>query len=378
VRYSVRRLLHPPPLNYPRELLVDCDAPLSKTHACNEEACSVDCALGEWTPFADGPCSVTCGKGFQVERRRVVEGPIGKGKLCPAYSEPNIRVRYKECSMADECKPKCDLVDEAQDAGGRLYGACSEVCSRNNGKRSTMQVIQRKDQLATSTSCGADIKEVPCGVECSTINFFPGEPGRLPRIGKWAEILLVFYLDNNAAEMKLEAPKGFEIGKVDMPDGTKQCMLKDHNIPRLKRCRIEEKKGKMVAVFDLLNALEPRNSTRSGGTRQPQYEVRFYVKSPSECEGGFNERGACKGTPGRFDWTMHIISSDYDSYTAEHEKAGFEVYNDHAKEWSPLPHTSSSALVEDEFLNGAMQEKELSGTETDMGGNLVSKEIASS
>lgn len=373
-RYSIRRLLHPPPASYPSELLIGCDGALSQTHKCNEDACHVDCELGDWTPFADGPCSVTCGKGFEVQRRRVVEGPIGKGKLCPAYSELNVRVRYKECEATEPCVPRCDVEAKGEE---QLFGGCSSWCVRNEGHREAFPVITRKEHGATNATCNAEHKSLPCGVKCRSINFFPGAVGRLPRIGKWAEMVLVFFLNNVAEGLELEAPEGFKIGKElqarEASDAAENlCLLKNHNIPRLKRCRVVERcKGpqntlcREKAVFDLYNALEPMFKLGTGSAEessiQPQYEVHFYVKSPSSCEAGFNSHGACKVTDGAWDWSLKTWNNEDDGYSSERERGGFEVYNDHAKEWRQAKYTEISPDQENEFLQGDIDIQEVNG-----------------
>jgi len=228
--------------------------------------------------------------------------------------------------------------------------------------------MNRKEPEATVKTCKADVKEIPCGVECSMINFFPAESGRLPRIGKWNEIALVFFLNNVAEGMSLEAPEGFDIGRMA---ATKEqpyelCLLKDHNIPRLKRCRVDAtKNGRVRATFDLYNALEPKFTTAEYGTYQPQYEIRFYVKTPATCEGGFNSRGACKTAPGAWDWTLHTWNNEDNGYSLEHERAGFEVYNDHAREWHQVEHVQRPVEEETAFLSGKLDEAEMAGTTDD-------------
>jgi len=360
-RYSVRRLLHPPPANYPSELLVKCDGALSQTHKCNEDPCNVDCELGEWTPFADGPCSVTCGKGFEVQRRRIVEGPIGQGKLCPAYNELNVRVRYKECEAPEPCVPRCDIEAEGKEL---IYGGCSASCQINEGHRDAFAVIARKEHSATNETCNTESKRIPCGVKCRSINFFPGVAGRLPRIGKWAEIVMVFFINSVAEGLELEAPEGFQIGRMNGPNAAENlCLLKSHNIPRLKRCRIAKEckppqntSCRDKAVFDLYNALEPTmRASAEKSTIKQQYEVHFYVKSPSSCEGGFNSHGACRVTGGAWDWSLKTWNNQWSSdhgYSSEHERGGYEVYNDHAKEWHQAKYSEISAEQENDFIQG--------------------------
>lgn len=366
VRYSVRRLLHPPPFSYPRELLIGCNEALSQTHPCNEDPCAVDCKLGDWTPFADGPCSVTCGQGFQVERRRVVEGPVGKGKLCPPHDKMNVRVRYKECKAKDECKPRCDLAPKTV-----LYGQCSDVCRnsglrvterKEEGKRYSVRVIGQKAKEATLESCGAAYEKVPCGITCDALNFLPAQAGRLPRIGKWTEMVIIFFLDDLAQGIKIDAPKGFDIGKTESTDGNDSlCLLKSHNIPRLKRCTTTTKDGSTTATFELLNAIEGIFVTKSGAIRQQKYEVVFWIKSPDECPGGFDEHGACKVPHGTWDWKLRTWSQENGRSTVEEEAATFKVYNEQAKDWVPASLTASNneedQVHKQDFLLGVEDKK---------------------
>jgi len=225
---------------------------------------------------------------------------------------------------------------------------------------------------ATVDSCQAKVTEGSCGVPCRTINFFPSQAGRLPRIGKWAEIALVFYLNSLAEKIVLIAPAEFEIGKTQGPedqDGD-TCLLKSHNIPRLKRCRVKmNRKGRLEMHFDLYNAVEPYFKNRDGGQRQPQYEVIFYVKSPSECPQGFNSRGACKVPKAGWDgtsiwhWTMETSSRDEKGWSKDIEKGGFEVYNDHAKEWHQLEREQVSEEVAASFVKGDRDAAEVGGEE---------------
>eukprot|EP00427_Karlodinium_veneficum_P001057 CAMPEP_0169160298 /NCGR_PEP_ID=MMETSP1015-20121227/56374_1 /TAXON_ID=342587 /ORGANISM="Karlodinium micrum, Strain CCMP2283" /LENGTH=392 /DNA_ID=CAMNT_0009231953 /DNA_START=392 /DNA_END=1568 /DNA_ORIENTATION=+ len=232
VSYGVRRLLHPPPMEYPAELLVNCDFPLSFTRPCNEMPCSVHCRLGEWTPFADGPCSVTCGEGFMVERRRVIEGPVGLGQPCPAW-DSKVRVRFSPCrGRQKECAPRCDPTDEKISSDATLYGACSNICHGGiepQGQRSIFRVAERREVAPT---------------------------------GKWADIVLVLSLVVRVDDLFLLAPPGFEIGKQE---GSNQCLLKSHNLPRLKACIVDTADdGRMRATFQLLNPLEHRYKAVSG------------------------------------------------------------------------------------------------------------------
>jgi len=372
VRYSIRRLLHPPPLKYPRDLLVHCNEPLSQTHPCNEDPCIVDCKLGDWTSFADGPCSSTCGKGFQVERRRVVEGPVGKGKLCPPHDKPNVRVRYKECNEK-ECEPRCSLASKAV-----LYGQCSEVCNNQDhgnkepSTRDSVRVVTWKDNQATLKTCGAEHQKAPCGVYCDAVNFFPAQTGRLPRAGKWAEMVMVFFLDDLAQGLIINAPKGFEIGNMQSPDGgDKMCLLSSHNIPRLKRCIVNVTDDRYTMTIDLLNSLEGVFPTESGGTRRQKYEVVFWIKSPVDCLQGFDEHGACKVPQGSWNWQLQIWSMENGGSTVVDDQSTFKVYNEHSteKDWIQVPagdnvgisNEDNQARKQDFLMGVSKREAQLSG-----------------
>lgn len=364
LRYSIRRLLHPPPMNYPRELLSYCNESLSQTHKCNEAPCNVDCKLGDWTPFSDGPCSVTCGRGFEVQRRRVVEGPVGDGQLCPDYNDIK-RMRYQACEVATPCEPRCDL-----ESGGdaMLYGECLNICDPHGmGKRDAIPVIARKALDASEETCNAQPSQIACGVSCSSMNFFPSEPGRLPRLGKWAEMLLLFYLSESAEGIKLVAPLGFDIGRMPLQgqeSSEDACLLKDHNIPRLKRCSVNtSKEGRIVAHFELFNKIEPSFISRDKkGTHQPRYEIRFYIKSPPTCPQGISDRGHCKVLEREWDWMLKTWSHHEGGLIERNQNtASFEVYDDYAKEWH-MP--DAQKLTEDDkkkWVARAIDDAEVSG-----------------
>jgi hypothetical protein len=372
VRYSVRRLMHPPPENYPVELLENCRGKLSEQHDCNMDPCNVDCKLGDWTPFSDGPCSATCGKGFQVQRRRIVEGPIGGGKLCPKHDHPS-RVRYWSCEAAEDCIPRCDIEPGIGDKS-YLYGACSQPCSSNvksnnqggnstsQGLRDAVPIIVRKERKAVDEEkCGAGVHKEQCGVECDQINFFPSGQGRLPRMGKWTEMVLVFFLSNLAESLVLEAPPGFDIGRkvvtIEKGPAGKEvvdlCLLKEHNIPRLGRCRVvTDASGRVSLNFDLMNALEPNFISRDGGQWRPQYEVHFYTKPPSICQQGFvNE--VCKDFM-RAQWRLKSESDDGDSDTEGELRANFDVYSLKAKEWRTPKHMVLAPDAGEEFIENVI------------------------
>lgn len=112
-RTRVRRMLHANPEGYDRRLLKNCHESLEEHETCNTQECDVDCQLSEWTPWANGECSRSCGGGTMVERRNVVMGPKGHGLICPPWSS-DARVRVVPCNM-NPCNASCipsELEDE--------------------------------------------------------------------------------------------------------------------------------------------------------------------------------------------------------------------------------------------------------------------------
>jgi len=329
---------------------VNCGWSLSETIPCNEDPCDVDCKLGDWTPFADGPCSATCGEGTMVERRRVVEGPVGNGKLCPPWDQasgPDARVKFSDCRATVACQPRCDPAPAAaMDAS--LFGACSDVCDASKfdarkagrpkvrGHRSVMRVAKRKEFAATIETCGLkEDDKKPCGISCRYVNFFPAN-GKLPRLGKWADIVLVMFLSVAAESFHLYAPKGFEIAKNE----DDKCLLKSHNLPRLKECKVTTARdGRPMAIFSLWNPLENWYWNTEGEVYRPRYEVRFWAKSPATCGGGVDDAGACKDSNDKWLWDVWFKDNEMDTTEIQADnRGGYNVYDSRAREsaWEPI------------------------------------------
>ncbi|CAJ1362130.1 unnamed protein product [Effrenium voratum] len=105
-RTKVRRRLHAPPPNHNPKLLKNCDEPEELNQNCNTKECDIDCQLSDWTAWASGECSRSCGNGTMVERRNVIMGPKGYGKICPPWHEDKVRVRTKPCNTFP-CEASC-------------------------------------------------------------------------------------------------------------------------------------------------------------------------------------------------------------------------------------------------------------------------------
>jgi len=123
-RTRVRRKLHANPEGYNPKLLKSCDENIEEHESCNTQECDVDCQLSEWTPWANGECSRSCGNGIMVERRNVVMGPKGNGKKCPPWSAEGERVRVVPCNP-DPCPASCtesslDFQEMVKDSNSKL------------------------------------------------------------------------------------------------------------------------------------------------------------------------------------------------------------------------------------------------------------------
>jgi len=79
---------------------------------CNDQSCSVDCRLQDWTSW--GGCSVACGSGVSIRRKHVLIPIKGDGK-CPKGDALGVRLDERDCNThkcaGDEiCIAKQDLI----------------------------------------------------------------------------------------------------------------------------------------------------------------------------------------------------------------------------------------------------------------------------
>lgn len=227
-----------------------------------------------------------------MQRRRVVVGPSGNGKKCPNVFDP-LRVRYKECNN-HTCEPRCEALGALWNSTERemiVEGPCSERCG--GGNQSILRASSRRDSGVEDTQC-ATRTTVPCNqMECKELGLFSGRPDLLPQVGKWFELHLVFFLSNLAGHLELRPPRGFSFGQG-------KCKLVEHNLPRLRGCKITELGDKrQMAVFEFLNPLEPHRPD----TGTNEYDVRLWVKHPTECSGDTD----CKEAERK--WSLRIQSS---------------------------------------------------------------------
>mmetsp|Transcript_42305 Transcript_42305/g.79214 ORF Transcript_42305/g.79214 Transcript_42305/m.79214 type:complete len:672 (-) Transcript_42305:57-2072(-) len=327
VRYRVRRLLHPPPPGYPVELLINCSQSLTEMESCNPQPCDQDCQLGEWTSFTDGDCSVTCGTGTQVERRRIVQGPMGKGKLCPDWDEHEVRVRLRPCEMGACETPRCELAS-ADDMNGYLATKCSQVCGPD-ATFQTLPVAVLKEQSATMKTCGQEWQTLPCPERpCGKLNFVPYDWSKLPKLDTWIDMEMAFTLNDMAQVLQVSAPDMFQLGA----DKTGRCILKEHNLPRLKECVVSESTTSQSSMtFLFLNPLEGTFWLKDGSKKQISFKVRLWIKPPPACAKGLDSTGACIVDSGEWDWVMKADFKDEGEEQMERLTGSFKVYDPKVK-----------------------------------------------
>jgi len=336
LRYLTRKLLHPPPAYFEPSLLVNCNLALSKTEVCNDHPCDVDCELGDWTPWADGPCSKSCGGGMEVQRRPIAVGRAGNGRVCAHWTD-SARVRYKVCNP-QPCPTRCELgsadfpgpsPSAGSEAGGvatapvaaplMVPGVCSEPCG--GGKRLLLEPSLRKDLGYPAARCANRSEEACNEAPCPALAFYPGQVHDLPVLGRWHDLAVVFRLEDLATSMILQAPSGFTLGREE---GGHACLLMEHNLPRLRGCSVTTGE-RDTAVFDFMNPLEPNIP---GRRCVQKYQIRLWVKHPRRCPAGdqqHQDRLCPEVSSGAGAWTL-TISSSHEPFLRESLSGGYQLH----------------------------------------------------
>jgi len=327
-RYETRKLLNPPPSKVDKALLVNCNEELSRREACNKHPCEMDCHLGEWIRWSDGPCSASCNGGWEVQRRHVVHAATSGGEACPSWNGPE-RVRYLPCNT-DACPEHCEVA-ESKSAVLGVFGdphlnpavgvkspdiisdSCSRYCGSGTLKISSLiHKTLKHSGDACESSHTEQCNEEPCGA----FDFFPARPGHLPEVGKWYEVVMLFVLKDMADTITIEPPPDFEI----FHDEDRTCYIVEHDLPRLRECEILEKSN--VARLSFSNPLEPQLPNKEFPA---QYGLRLWVKSPKTCDTTADD--ICSLTSERKTWTM-TIRADFPQQTLDVEQihGGYDIY----------------------------------------------------
>merc|ERR1711944_57145 len=77
----------------------ECPGPDAEEVSCNEHECPVDCTWSEWT---QGPCSVSCGEGSQVNTREMFPEMFG-GNPCEGDAAETVTCTLDDCPV---CPPE--------------------------------------------------------------------------------------------------------------------------------------------------------------------------------------------------------------------------------------------------------------------------------
>lgn len=121
-----------------------CDGPTEDTEPCNEQSCSIDCALSEWSDWST--CSAPCDAGTSFRRRTILQAPVGNGSACPA---PLFE------SIVCNAEP-CPCIVSAWSA----WSPCTKTC--DGGSRSRSRIVLR------ASSRGAACPQLEEYEECNT------------------------------------------------------------------------------------------------------------------------------------------------------------------------------------------------------------------
>jgi hypothetical protein len=90
----------------------DCP-PLVEMESCNQQACPIDCIMGDWSGWS--ACSKDCGGGVMTRSRPTLTDSEHGGQPCPEAVEP------VQCNV-DACDKPCVLGDWNE------WGACTKAC----------------------------------------------------------------------------------------------------------------------------------------------------------------------------------------------------------------------------------------------------------
>lgn len=117
---------------------------LSETVDCAHQACPINCAVSEWSPWT--PCSASCGGGISSRSRTVITHPANNGIPCPNLSE-NQPCNTQSCPV--------DCIEDEWSA----WSNCSATCG---GGQQTMTRGIKRAAANGGKPCGDLIRYQPC------------------------------------------------------------------------------------------------------------------------------------------------------------------------------------------------------------------------
>jgi hypothetical protein len=119
---------------------------------CNEDACPVDCVVGEWA--TEGTCSLTCGGGLQKKVRKITQDTENGGKTCPVLEEI-VKCNVQKCPV--DCKVSMWRDNECdKECGGGTMEMFRNITIKPAFKGKACPALTK------NASCNAD----PCPMDC--------------------------------------------------------------------------------------------------------------------------------------------------------------------------------------------------------------------
>jgi hypothetical protein len=110
-----------------------CPTDNTRTVACNEQSCPIDCELGDW--FDDGSCTVSCGGGKVHQKRTIQVAPAFGGVTCEVHYTDEARMDQ----IADCNTQPCPIDCVFEEWTG--WSSCSEECGMGNRTRTRGESI---------------------------------------------------------------------------------------------------------------------------------------------------------------------------------------------------------------------------------------------
>jgi len=157
----------------------------SQTVSCNDQSCSQDCKLSEWTSW--GWCSKACDGGTKKRFKWIKKPAQGAGK-CAGKMKPE-RLQYKKCNQAGCLSAKSTFCSSYQ-KDTKMY-TCDNVptcCAGYQGMGTTDQTVQCVPSSwakSYKVNCGA--KAMKCKKKLDVVLLLDGS-GSLRKKGWKAEI----------------------------------------------------------------------------------------------------------------------------------------------------------------------------------------------
>mmetsp|Transcript_35600 Transcript_35600/g.57198 ORF Transcript_35600/g.57198 Transcript_35600/m.57198 type:complete len:615 (-) Transcript_35600:167-2011(-) len=127
---------------------------LTKEKVCYMPKCPEDCQVGEWKDVPNSPCSVTCGNGVKIQRREQLQPARYGGRACPSMQ------REVPCCVDGEGFTCGCRTGKWEDAG-----KCNATCGRG-------YILKRREVIPSwdGAECPPAEKFFPCTGDCPKVD----------------------------------------------------------------------------------------------------------------------------------------------------------------------------------------------------------------